>query len=107
MTLVLPSGEKTPVKISRDRHRLAVGALDSFLSDFIKKEGRGEVDYIHGEDSLASIARDRGAVGFLFDGMSKDELFPAVSAYGSLPRKTFSMGEAYEKRYYMEAREIV
>lgn len=107
MTLLLPSGEKTPVKISFDRHRLAVGALDSFLSDFIKAQGRGEVDYIHGEDSLCEITRDQGAVGFLFDGMGKDELFPAVAAYGALPRKTFSMGEAYEKRYYMEAREIV
>lgn len=107
MTLILPSGKKTPVKISRERHRLAVGALDSFLSEFIAGQGGGEVDYIHGEDSLESVARESGAVGFLFDGMQKDELFPAVARFGALPRKTFSMGEAYEKRYYMEAREIV
>ena len=107
MTLILPSGEKTPVRISRSRHHLAVGALDSFLSDFICKAGRGEVDYIHGEDSLSSIAKERCAFGFLFDGMEKDELFPYVSQNGPLPRKTFSMGEAYEKRSYMEAREIV
>ena len=106
MTLILPTGEKTPVRISKSRHRLAVGALDSFLAEFMQSVGTGEVDYIHGEDSLFSVARDRGAVGFLFDGMKKDELFPAVSKHGALPRKTFSMGEAYEKRYYLEAREI-
>ncbi len=107
MTVILPSGEETPVKISKKRHRLAVGALDSFLADFIRAEGKGEIDYIHGKDSLRSIAKENHAVGFLFDGMEKQELFPEVSAHGALPRKTFSMGEAYEKRYYIEAREIV
>ncbi len=64
------------------------------------------VDYIHGEDSLSSIVSEHGALGFLFDGMTKEELFPAVSGSGVLPRKTFSMGEASDKRYYLEAREI-
>ena len=107
MTLLFPSGEKTPIRISKKRHRLAVGALDSFLSDLLSSIGEGEVDYIHGENSLATVTRENGAIGFLFDGMKKEELFPYVSAFGPLPRKTFSMGEAYEKRYYMEAREIV
>ena len=52
------------------------------------------------------LATAPGHVGFLFDGMGKDELFPAVARCGALPRKTFSMGHAEDKRYYMECREI-
>ena len=64
------------------------------------------VDYIHGADVVANLSKTKGTLGFIFDGMSKSELFPAIRADGSLPRKTFSMGHAEDKRFYIEARKI-
>lgn len=86
--------------------KLAVGTLQAFLDDYIKEHEDVEVDYIHGEASLKKLAARENTVGFLFDGMQKSELFAAVNADGSLPRKTFSMGHADDKRFYIEARKI-
>ena len=55
---------------------------------------------------MRDLCESENTIGFIFDGMKKDELFAAVSADGSLPRKTFSMGHAKDKRYYIEARRI-
>lgn len=87
-------------------HTLTVGTLQIFLDEYVKTHEGAEVDYIHDESSLLSLAFGEGAVGFLFDGMRKEELFSAVARDGALPRKTFSMGVAREKRYYLEARKI-
>ena len=87
-------------------HTLTVGTLQIFLDEYVKTHEGVEIDYIHGEDSLRALAKKEGAIGFLFDGMRKDELFRTVICDGALPRKTFSMGIAREKRYYLEAREI-
>ena len=65
------------------------------------------IDYIHGEESVRRLAARGDAVGFLFSGMRKDELFAAVRQDGSLPRKTFSMGHADDKRFYLEARRLI
>lgn len=86
--------------------KLAVGTLQAFLDDYVKAHENAEIDYIHGEESLKKLASRKNAVGFLFDGMQKCELFDAVNADGSLPRKTFSMGHADDKRFYIEARKI-
>ncbi len=86
--------------------KLAVGTLQSFLDDYVSRHSDAEVDYIHGEDSLKKLAKRENAIGFLFEGMQKSELFGAVNADGSLPRKTFSMGHADDKRFYIEARKI-
>ncbi len=86
--------------------KLAVGTLQSFLDEYIKNCPGAEIDYIHGEDSLKKLASRDNAIGFIFDGMQKSELFSAVNADGSLPRKTFSMGHADDKRFYIEARKI-
>ena len=85
---------------------LAVADLQNFLDDYIKKHPETEVDYIHGISNTEKLASKPNAVGFIFDGMGKSDLFPAVSADGSLPRKTFSMGCADDKRFYLEARKI-
>ncbi len=84
---------------------LTSGAVQEFIDAYLK-EHSGEVDYIHGEEVTRRLAQAEGAAGFLFDGISKAELFPWVEKNGALPRKTFSMGEAHDKRYYMEARRI-
>ena len=86
--------------------KLAVGTLQAFLDDYVKQHEGAEIDYIHGEGSLKKLSSRENAIGFIFDGMQKSELFTAVNAEGSLPRKTFSMGHADDKRFYIEARKI-
>lgn len=85
---------------------LAVATLQTFLDDYIKQNPQIKIDYIHGIESLKQLSKKENALGFLFDGMEKSELFVAVSKDGSLPRKTFSMGCADDKRFYLEARKI-
>ncbi|MFI3215039.1 MAG: DUF1015 domain-containing protein [Eubacteriales bacterium] len=86
---------------------LAVGDLQKFLDDYMKNHG-GIIDYIHGDDVVISLCADnKNAVGFLLNCMEKTELFKTVIVDGALPRKTFSMGEACDKRFYLEARTIV
>lgn len=87
-------------------HALTVGTLQLYLDAYVASHPGSSVDYIHGRDALMRLAAAPGHVGFLFDGMRKEELFPAVERSGALPRKTFSMGHAEDKRYYMECREI-
>ena len=90
----------------RSASKLAVGTLQAYLDDYLKAHKDVKIDYIHGEDSLKKLAGAKNALGFLFDGMKKDELFDAVRQDGSLPRKTFSMGEADDKRFYLECRKL-
>lgn len=85
--------------------KLPVGTLQTWLDDYINKNNV-KIDYIHGEDVVRNLSKEKGNLGFIFDGMRKDELFPAILGDGSLPRKTFSMGHAADKRYYIEARKI-
>ena len=65
-----------------------------------------EVDYIHGEEETTSVATKDNACGFLYSGINKSDLFPAIAKEGVLPRKTFSMGHAQDKRYSTEVRKI-
>ena len=85
--------------------QLPVGTLQNFLDDYLAAHG-GRVDYIHGDDVTRELAAQSRSVGFLLSAMGKDELFPTVIHDGVLPRKTFSMGEAHDKRFYLEARKI-
>ena len=86
--------------------KLPVGTLQTFLDDYIRHNPQVKIDYIHGIEDTKKLCLKENAVGFIFDGMKKNELFEAVSADGSLPRKTFSMGHADDKRFYIEAREL-
>ena len=86
--------------------KLPVGTLQTFIDIYMKEHPEVELDYIHGEEVVKSLSKKENTLGFLFDGLSKDELFAAVRADGSLPRKTFSMGHADEKRFYIETRKI-
>lgn len=85
---------------------LSVGTLQNFIDDYIKNNG-GEVDYIHGDDVTRRLGTMKGNMGFLLPVMEKNELFITVIKDGALPRKTFSMGEAHEKRFYLEAKKII
>ncbi|HAX69558.1 MAG TPA: DUF1015 domain-containing protein [Anaerolineae bacterium] len=94
------------IEISNPPTNLAVGTLQSFLDGFVKNGGAEKIDYVHGEDVVERLSLQNGNVGFYLAGMHKNELFKTVILDGALPRKTFSMGEAREKRFYMEARKI-
>lgn len=85
--------------------KLPLAALQEFLDGWLS-ENRGELDYIHGGDTLRILAKTEGCLGFLLPPVPKEGLFPGILSDGVLPRKTFSMGEAAEKRYYLEARRI-
>ena len=93
------------ITVPRPRHQLAVGTLQAFLDDYLAAH-RGRIDYIHGADVVRELASQPGNLGFLLPPMAKAELFPTVIHDGVLPRKTFSMGEAQDKRFYLEARKI-
>ncbi len=86
--------------------KLPVGTLQGFIDRYMKDNPEVKIDYIHGKDVVRNLCTQKGTLGFIFEGMGKDELFPAITADGSLPRKTFSMGHAEDKRYYIEARKI-
>ena len=84
-----------------------MGTLQSFLDEYTKKNG-GTVDYIHGADVVEKACKTTRNAGFLLPVMEKSQLFKTVAADGALPRKkTFSMGEAWEKRFYVECKQIV
>lgn len=104
---VLYQGNETDVTICNPEAALAVGTLQRFLDDYLSRHQEAEIDYIHGEETVRSLCSREDAVGFLVPGLQKSALLPAVRQDGALPRKTFSMGEAQEKRYYMECRKIV
>ncbi len=94
---------ETEVGYGFDAHPLA--SLQDFLLEFAARTPGAEIDYIHGEDELRDLVK-KGGAGFLVRGIDKGELFPAVRENGVLPRKAFSMGEARDKRYYLEARAL-
>lgn len=91
--------------ITKPTSNLTVGSLQAFLDDYLRENG-GKIDYIHGEDVVRRLCGDGSAIGFLLPSMKKSELFPTVIKDGALPRKTFSMGHAHDKRFYCEVRII-
>ena len=97
--------ESGTIYLDRSRSQLAVGALQSFLDDYLK-DHEGSIDYIHDDDALVELAQQENTIGFLLPAMEKSQLFRGVIADGVLPRKTFSMGHSREKRYYLEGRAI-
>lgn len=87
--------------------KLPIGTLQDFLDEYLMTHLAAKMDYIHGEDVVHDLCTaNRTTCGFIFKGMEKSDLFPAVRKDGSLPRKTFSMGHACDKRFYLEARKI-
>lgn len=84
---------------------LSVGSLQNFLDLYIKENG-GKIDYIHGIENVKALAAKHNGLAFILPDMDKSQLFPTVIKDGALPRKTFSMGHADDKRFYIEARRI-
>ena len=97
---IISDGATKTVYVNEPKTTLPVAELQAFLDG-----GDYKIDYIHGLDSITALSLN-GNIGIVFEGMKKSELFPAVIKDGALPRKTFSMGEAKDKRFYLEARAI-
>ncbi|MCI2055798.1 MAG: DUF1015 domain-containing protein [Oscillibacter sp.] len=93
------------ITIPAPKLQLEVASLQVFLDPYLKETGV-EVDYIHGDDVTKELGSKPGNLGILLPAMGKEQLFKTVMADGVLPRKTFSMGHAQDKRYYVEARKI-
>ncbi len=93
------------VKVNK-KGTLPIATLQTFLDEYLKENKNAKLDYIHGIDSTKELSQKENTLGFIFSGMKKSDLFPAVANDGSLPRKTFSMGCADDKRFYLEARKI-
>ncbi len=100
------AGEETgTVNVDASKGALAVDILQDFLDGYLKDHA-GKIDYIHGETALRELSAKENTIGFKLPKTDKSQLFEDVIKDGTLPRKTFSMGHATDKRYYLEAREI-
>lgn len=92
--------------VSQPPSNLPVGTLQAFLDAWGKAGGFGRIDYVHGRDVTERLGCQAGNLGFYLPAIDKSSFFKTVILDGALPRKTFSMGEAKGKRFYMEARRI-
>ncbi|MDE6149827.1 MAG: DUF1015 domain-containing protein [Ruminococcus sp.] len=102
---IVQEGKIKDMYIHNPTSKLTVGSLQNFLDKYLE-ENCGKIDYIHGTDVVKKLSMDKNSVGFILPDMGKEELFPTVICDGALPRKTFSMGHAEDKRFYIEARKI-
>jgi hypothetical protein len=103
--MVSPEGCKL-IEVHNPESNLPVGTLQKFLDIFLANQHAEKIDYVHGTEVLFVKGKVPGNCGFYLPGMDKSDLFKTVILDGALPRKTFSMGEAKEKRFYMECRRI-
>ena len=102
--LVTKDFDKT-LYIENPKSNIVVGSIQMFLDEYLSNH-KGKIDYIHGEEVTKEFGSKENNVGIIFDAMKKEELFKTVILDGALPRKTFSMGHSYDKRFYLEARKI-
>ena len=102
---ISPDGLKL-IEVHNAKETLPVGTLQNFLDAFMEKGGAAKIDYVHGTEVLFEKGMSTGNAGFYVPGMDKSDLFKTVILDGALPRKTFSMGSAKTKRFYMECRQI-
>jgi hypothetical protein len=96
------------IRFLKPSSNLTVGTIQPFLEKFMSDQKARGLDYVHGDDSLWQLVRkNENNAGIYLPALEKNELFPTVILDGALPRKTFSMGEAWEKRFYLEARKLI
>lgn len=102
---VTGDGDDMFVNLGNAPHSLPVGSVQLYIDSLVDSNPDITVDYIHGEEAVRSLGKGRNC-GVLLPAISKNTFFATVSREGVFPRKTFSMGEAFEKRFYMEAKRI-
>ena len=94
-------------RVGNPENPLPVAVLQPFLDEYLRSHPAARIDYVHGAAAVESLCQTPHTTGILLPAIDKSALFPAVRQGGALPRKTFSMGEPDEKRYYMECRKIL
>ena len=104
--LIGPGARFTAVEIADPRSTLPVATFQAFIDGVLEQGGATQVDYVHGDEVLQRLAMQEGHAGFLLPAVGKSQLMQRVVREGPMPRKAFSMGEAHEKRFYVEARRI-
>ncbi len=106
----MKDGRQKFVLLSTEIQELAVSRLQPVLDSLVKSEKEKnssvEMDYIHGEAEVFRLGKKDNAVGVLLPPVCKDSFFATINQTGPLPRKSFSMGEADEKRFYLECRKL-
>jgi len=105
--VVISKDKELAISLSHINDRLPVDVLQHFIDEYIESHREITVDYVHGDEALLTLGKKEENCGIRLGAIDKNALFPAVAAGGVLPRKTFSMGEAHEKRYYVECRKII
>ena len=104
-TMIYVAGSKCGrITLKSEENLLATEKIQNFLDSW--KGKMEEIDYIHGEKDLTDLAQKEGNIGFLLPEISKETFFKRIAEKGVYPRKTFSIGESIEKRYYLEARKL-
>ena len=103
---IFQSGSQGTIQIKNPKTNIAVGTLQPFLDNLLKSGKADSIDYIHGDNTLLNLSKQGRNIGFYLPPMEKNDLFKTIILEGTLPRKTFSMGEAKGKRFYLECREI-
>ncbi len=104
---VVQNGKASIVTFIKAPSVLCVGSVQQILDKW-KADGKFEkIDYIHGAEDLVNVAAAENAAGIYLPPVQKNGFFQGIIRDGALPRKTFSMGEAHEKRFYIEAQQIL
>jgi len=94
------------IRIDSPSHPLALGEVQELFEEFVASHKGSSIDYIHGDEAFSELAKQYDCIGFYFDALEKAEFFDLIARCGVLPKKSFSLGEAEEKRYYMEGRAL-
>lgn len=102
--VLVHNGNKTSYSVNNPTANITIGSVQNFLDEYLSSR-KGKIDYIHGETVVEELSHGNN-FGIIFDSMDKSDLFKTVAVDGALPRKTFSMGEACDKRFYVESRKI-
>ena len=100
------NGEEFSVKIPKNKIE-AVKKIQDFIEKFMRENSDVEVDYIYGEKNLKEVCDNLDGLGIIMNCIDKSELFPYIEKGNVLPKKTFSIGKAYEKKYYIECKKII
>lgn len=103
---LVTGGGHAVIEVPEPTHQLTVGTLQAVLDAWLEAHPEASIDYVHGEDVVADLGGRPGNAGFVLPGIGKDAFFASIAVDGPLPRKTFSMGHAHEKRFYLECRRI-
>ena len=103
---VIFAGEFGVCCVESPQLTLVVATLQEFLDHYMEENPTVRIDYIHGEQTVTELGHQPASVGFYLPAISKHDLFKTIVHDGALPRKTFSLGEADEKRFYLECRKI-